>query len=165
MKTTPNHGLEVGGFIGDGGQEGSLDRNFQKIDKALGIVVKRRTNDDTQTWLTSDGNAPAGEANLFVLPDGALFVFDIRITAKSAANDIAAWQFIGAAKRVGNYLSIPGELTSKTLLAADFGTDAWDVVVATDDITKTLVVAVTGEPNTVIDWTATITMTAVQSSP
>jgi len=36
MEKTPNLGLEVGSFALDGGQEGAMKRNMQKIDEAIG---------------------------------------------------------------------------------------------------------------------------------
>jgi hypothetical protein len=38
MKTTPNIGLKIGAFAGDGGQEKTYDDNMKKIDAAVGAL-------------------------------------------------------------------------------------------------------------------------------
>ena len=116
MKTTPNLGLEIGGLTADGGQEKALERNFEKIDEALGGGVPEAPLDG-QAYNRKDGAWAVAES-------GGLTNFDDTQNA-DFPNDLIPF----------SVLSAKGNAENISVAIAPKGTGALSALV-TDDATE-----------------------------
>lgn len=114
------------------------------------------TTGTTATTLT-DGAAAVGSTTVMVLPDNSVAGFSARVTARTAAGDVASWQCDATGKRGSGAGStaIEGAVTV-TAFGISAALSTCTVTIAADTTRGAIVVSVTGVAATTIYWTAKV---------
>jgi hypothetical protein len=120
-------------------------------------IVRNVTTDNTLTELFINGTSEQ-----IVVPDNALFTFDILVAARrtDAVGGGAGYRFVGVVKKDGTAGSVTFVGTpSKTVIGETNG--PWDAAVSVDTGTGAFRVRVNGENAKTIRWVATVQTTEV----
>ena len=120
-------------------------------------VVRNTTTDNTLTELFINGTSEQ-----IVVPNNALFTFDILVAARrtDATGGGAGYRFVGVVKKDTTAGSVTFVGTpSKTVIGET--NNAWDAAVSVDTSTGAFRVRVTGENAKTIRWVATVQTTEV----
>jgi predicted phage tail protein len=117
-------------------------------------TLQAQTTNATQTTLTTNGEAAAA-TNIILLTDNNTLRFEGTLMAKTSNNLEHAKYFVEGIFERGVGAATVAEVTSKlTVLHEDV--DAWDVEIAADVTNGGILIKVTGEAATTINWIADI---------
>jgi len=118
------------------------------------VTLQTQTTNDTQTTLTTNGDAAAA-TNIIVLTDDNTLRFEGTLIAKKSDNTERAKYFIEGIFERGTGAASVAEVTSMlTVLHEDV--EAWDVEIAADTTNGGIAIKVTGVAATTINWIADI---------
>jgi predicted phage tail protein len=118
------------------------------------VTLQTQTTNDTQTTLTTNGDAAAA-TNIIVLTDDNTLRFEGTLIARKSDNTERAKYFIEGIFERGTGAASVAEVTSQlTVLHED--DDDWDVEIAADTTNGGIAIKVTGVAATTINWIADI---------
>lgn len=126
------------------------------------MVLQQQTTDATPTQLTTDGAAPDA-GNTFVLADHSAVLLRLQITAfqsggiAGTVGDSAGWNLTALLSRgasSGTVVIVGSPSVAQAY--ANAGAASWAVALAAETVLGGLDVAVTGEADKTIEWTARI---------
>jgi hypothetical protein len=125
--------------------------------QAARYVLRRQTTTATTSALSADGSAP-GSATSIVLPNNAVYAFEVLITAKvTTFGDRATYKITGQVSRNASAAATAIDGTpTVTTIAAIGGASAWTVTAVANTTLGSLEIQVTGAAATTINWVARV---------
>jgi hypothetical protein len=128
-------------------------------------AVSGRAQFSELNWMLNTTNATPAEMFLdwpsangtlrAVIPSDRCWAFELQVVARKTGGggDLAYWTFVGLLNNVGNAVAMTCAAT-KVVVCKSGGAAAWDVGVTADDPNNSLLITVTGQAATNINWMA-----------
>ncbi len=144
-----NYGVALGAFTSCQ-RQGELCKTFDSLGTHKWSIVNWAVTTTNDAWT----EAMVGTGRCAIITN-TVFSFRMIVHARDSARNIArTWEIVGSAKRNAAGVELVGGTYTIRQIAADTGTEAWDVRVSADNTYYALRVEAKGEIGASIGWCA-----------
>lgn len=131
-------------------RQGELCKSFDSMANHKWSVINWAVTTTNDSW--TEALVGTGRCTIIL---NTIFSFRMIIHARDSSRNIArSWEIVGSAKRNAAGVELVGGSYSLRQIAADAGTETWDVRITTDNTYGAIRVEVKGESGVSIGWCA-----------
>ena len=144
-----NLGTALGAFTSCQ-RQGELCKSFDSVGNHKWSIINWAATTANDSW--TEALVGTGRCTIII---NTVFSFRMLVHARDSSRNVArSWEIVGSAKRNASGVELVGGSYSLRQIAADAGTEAWDVRITTDNTYGAIRVEVKGETGVSIGWCA-----------